>query len=111
MDITFVTNDKEYEESQAAIRAGMRLSKTPKGKRIWILPPCRSVNDSFVVVERAAGDVFVESFKTIDGAMLYAMGCEPGDPATASGMADWDSPGALKTETDAMGAKHAEKPV
>lgn len=95
MGVTFITSDKEYEKLSRGITKG-----------VWVLPPAMTVNDSFVVVHSDGKDVFVKSFKTIDGVMLYAMGCEPGDPSPASGMKNWDIPGALRTETDAMEAKH-----
>ena len=92
MKITFVQNDKEKAESDRVIRAGLSLKKAKVGT--WILPPGLSVNNKFVVVdsEPEGKDVFVESFDTIDGALLYALGIRSdGNP-----IRDWDREGALK---------------
>lgn len=91
MKITFVQSDKEKAESDRVIRAGLSLKKAKVGT--WILPPGLSVDNKFVVVdsEPAGKDVFVESFETIDGALLYALGVK--DAGTKG---SWDRPGALK---------------
>lgn len=91
MKITFVQNDKEKAESDRVIRAGLSLRKAKAGT--WILPPNLSVNNKFVVVDSQPDgkDVFVESFDTPDGALLYALGVK--DAATKS---SWDLGGALK---------------
>lgn len=92
MKITFVQNDKEKAESDRVIRAGLSLKKAKAGT--WILPPSLSKDNKFVVVdsEPAGKDVFVESFDTIDGALLYALGVRSdGNPVR-----DWDRDGALK---------------
>lgn len=92
MKITFVQNDKEKEESDRVIRAGLSLKKAKVGT--WILPPNLSVNNKFVVVDSQSGgkDVFVESFDTIDGALLYALGIRNDD----NPVRDWDGHDALK---------------
>ena len=74
MKITFVQNDKEKAESDRVIRAGLSLRKAKVGT--WILPPDLSANNKFVVVDSQpeGKDVFVESFDTIDGALLYTLG-------------------------------------
>lgn len=91
MTLTFVQNDKEKAESDRVIRAGLSLKKAKAGT--WILPPNLSVNNKFVVVdsEPEGKDVFVESFDTIDGALMYALGIK--DAATKG---SWDRSGALK---------------
>lgn len=91
MKITFVQNDKEKAESDRVIRAGLSLKKAKVGT--WILPPNLSVNNKFVVVDSQPDgrDVFVESFDTPDGALLYALGIK--DAATKD---SWDHSGALK---------------
>jgi len=74
MKITFVQNEKEKAESDAAIRAGLLPEKAEAGT--WILPPAITFSHKFVVVDSPSGgkDVSVESFDTIDGALLYALG-------------------------------------
>lgn len=90
MKITFVQNDKEKAKSDAAIRAGLSLEKAKAGT--WILPPAITFGHKFVVVDSPSGgrDVFVESFDTIDGALLYALGIKD-----ASTKGSWDHNGAL----------------
>ena len=91
MKITFVQNDKEKAESDRVIRAGLSLKKAKVGT--WILPPNLSKDNKFVVVDSPTGkDVFVESFDTIDGALLYALGIRSDD----NPVRDWDRGGALK---------------
>lgn len=91
MKITFVQNDKEKAESDRVIRAGLSLRKAKVGT--WILPPNLSVNNKFVVVDSQPDgkDVFVESFDTPDGALLYALGIKDADMKSS-----WDRSGALK---------------
>ena len=91
MKITFVQNDKEKAESDRVIRAGLSLKKAKMGT--WILPPNLSKDNKFVVVDSPTGkDVFVESFDTIDGALLYALGIRSDD----NPVRDWDRHDALK---------------
>lgn len=92
MKVTFVQNDKEKAESDRVIRAGLSLKKAKVGT--WILPPNLSKDNKFVVVdsEPAGKDVFVESFETIDGALLYALGIRSDD----NPVRDWDRHNALK---------------
>lgn len=47
---------------------------------------------SFIVVDNRSGDCFVESFDTLDGAMLYLCDIH----TTCSGQHEWDYPGAVK---------------
>lgn len=91
MKITFVQNDREKAESDQVIRAGLSLRKAKVGT--WILPPNLSVDGKFTVVDSQPDgrDVFVESFDTVDGALLYALGVK--DAATKS---SWDHAGALQ---------------
>ena len=95
MKITFVQNEKEKAEATRVIQAGLSLRKAKAGT--WILPPNMPPNDKFVanrfvVVDSQPDgrDVFVESFDTIDGALLYALGIK--DAATKG---SWDRNGAL----------------
>ena len=90
MKITFVQSDKEQREADRVIMNGLSLKKAKVGT--WIMPPAHSADGSFVVVDSPTGkDVFVELFKTIDGALLYALGIRDADAK-----ADYDRPGALK---------------
>lgn len=95
MKITFVQNDKEKAESDRVIRAGLSLKKAKVGT--WILPPNLSKDNKFVVVdsEPAGKDVFVASFETIDGALMYALGIKFDDPQHDP-VSGWDHAGALK---------------
>ena len=91
MKITFVQNDKEKEESDRVIRAGLSLKKAKVGT--WILPPNLTKGNKFVVVDSPTGkDVFVESFDTIDGALFYALGISCPEMTRVCR----DVPGALK---------------
>ena len=90
MKITFVQSDEEKLESDKVVKAGLSLKKAKAGA--WILPPGLSVNGEFVVVDSPTGKaVFVESFETLDGALIYALGIRDADTK-----ADYDRPGALK---------------
>lgn len=91
MKLTFVQNDKEKAESDQVIRAGLSLKKAKVGT--WILPPNLAKDNKFVVVDSQPDgkDVFVESFDTPDGALLYALGVKD-----ASTKGSWDRAGALK---------------
>jgi len=92
MNITFVQNDKEKAESDRVIRAGLSLRKAKVGT--WIRPPSLLTKNKFVVVDSQTDgkNVFVESFDTIDGALLYALGIRSDD----NPVRDWDRDGALK---------------
>ena len=91
MKITFVQSNAEKLESDKVIKAGLSLKKAKVGT--WILPPNLSVNGKFVVVDSPTGkDVYVESFDTIDGALLYALGIRNDD----NPVRDWDRHDALK---------------
>lgn len=91
MKITFVQSDKEKAESDRVIRDGLSLRKAKVGT--WIRPPSLLTKNKFVVVDSQPDgkDVFVESFDTIDGALLYALGIK--DEATKG---SWDHNGTLK---------------
>ena len=95
MKITFVQNDKEKAESDRVIRAGLSLKKAKAGT--WILPPNLSKDNKFVVVDSQPDgkDVFVASFGTIDGALMYALGVKSDDPQHDP-VSGWDRSGALK---------------
>ena len=94
MKITFVQNDKEKAESDRVIRAGLSLKKAKAG--MWILPPSLSKDNKFVVVDSQDGkNVFVESFRTLDGAMLYALGVRDDVDDTPDGTT-WDVHDAVK---------------
>lgn len=91
MKITFVQNDAEKLESDRVVKAGLSLKKAKAGT--WILPPNLSKDNKFVVVDSPTGkDVFVESFDTIDGALLYALGIRSDD----NPVRDWDRNDALR---------------
>ena len=91
MKITFVQSDKEKAEYDRVIRDGLSLRKARIGT--WILPPGLSVNNKFVVVDSQPKgmDVFIESFDTIDGALMYALGIHD-----TRGKDEWDREGSLR---------------
>ena len=94
MKITFVQSDEEKAESDRVIRAGLSLKKAKAGT--WILPPNLSKDGKFVVVDSPTGkDVFVASFETIDGALMYALGIKSDNPFHDP-ISGWDHAGALK---------------
>ena len=98
MKITFVQNDEEKLESDKVVKAGLSLKKAKVGT--WILPPNLSEDNKFVVVDSPTGkDVFVESFDTIDGALLYALGIRSyalGIRSDVNSARSWDRHDALK---------------
>ena len=88
MKLTFVQSDEEKIESDRVIRAGLSLRKAKVGT--WILPPGLSKDNKVVVVDSPTGkDVFVESFDTIDGALLYALGIGHADGDHAGRLKEW----------------------
>lgn len=95
MKITFVQSDGEKAESDRVIRAGLSLRKAKVGT--WILPPNLSADGKFTVVDSQPDgrDVFVTSFGTIDGALMYALGVKSDDPRHDP-VSGWDRSGALK---------------
>ena len=89
MKITFVQNDRERAAADQAIKAGISLKPAKAGT--WVLPPGES-DGKFTVVDSDGRDVFVDSFDTIDGALLYALGIRSdGNPVR-----DWDRHDALR---------------
>ena len=91
MKITFVQNAAEQKVADRVILNGLSLKKAKVGT--WILPPAHSRDGKFTVVDSPTGkDVFVESFDTIDGALLYALGIRSDD----NPVRDWDRHDALK---------------
>jgi hypothetical protein len=95
MKITFVQSDKEMEVVHRVIRAGLSLRKPRLGT--WVVPPSLSkAPGMFTVVDSQDGkNVFVELFKTLDGAMLYALGVRDDVDDTPIGTT-WDVHDAVK---------------
>lgn len=95
MKITFVQNEEEKAESDRVIRAGLSLKKARAGT--WILPPAHSKDGKFTVIDSPTGkDVFVESFDTLDGALLYALGIKSDVDKKDDPVLGWDRHDALK---------------
>lgn len=92
MKITFVQSDAEQRVADRVILNGLSLKKAKVGT--WILPPAHSKDGRFTVIDSQTDgkDVFVASFKTIDGALMYALGI------SSLGRLDdeWDRSGVLK---------------
>lgn len=84
MKITFVQNDAELYEARGVIDR-----REPRG--VYIMPPGLSGDGTFTVVDNADGNAWTESFKTLDGALIFALGIRNIDTK-----ARWDRPGALK---------------
>lgn len=92
MKITFVQSDAEQRVADRVILNGLSLKKAKVGT--WILPPAHSKDGKFTVVDSPTGkDVYVESFDTIDGALLYALGIRDKD---GNAVQVWDRHDALK---------------
>lgn len=91
MKITFVQSKEEKEEYDRVIQDGLSLRKAKVGT--WILPPGLSANYKFVVVDSQpqGRDVYIESFDTIDGALMYALGIH--DTRRKD---EWDREGSLR---------------
>lgn len=91
MKITFVQSAAEQKVADRVILNGLSLKRAKVGT--WILPPAHSRDGKFTVVDSPTGkDVYVESFETIDGALLYALGIRSDD----NPVRDWDRHDALK---------------
>jgi len=95
MNVTFVQSDKEMEVVRRVIRAGLSLKKPRRGT--WVVPPARSKDPGmFTVVDSQDGkNVFVEAFRTLDGALLYALGVRD-DVYDAPDGTTWDVHDAVK---------------
>ena len=91
MKITFVQSDKEKREADRVVANGLSLRRAKTGT--WILPPNLTPDGRFTVVDCPTGrEVFVESFDTVDGALLYALGVKD----RGSIIRYWDRHGKLK---------------
>lgn len=91
MKITFVQNDGEKEEADRVVANGLSLRRAKTGT--WILPPNLTPHGRFAVVDCPTGmEVFVESFDTVDGALLYALGVKDREIIVRC----WDRHGKLK---------------
>lgn len=84
MKITFVDSDTELLEVRDVIDR-----REPRG--VYIMPPGLSGDETFTVVDNSDGNAWTESFKTLDGALIFALGIHEIDTQD-----DWDHPGALK---------------
>lgn len=92
MKITFVQSDREKEEADGVVK-DCHLRRGAK-TGTWILPPNLTPGGRFMVVDCPTGEeVFVETFDTIDGALLYALGVRDLDGLRRY----WDRHGELKT--------------
>jgi hypothetical protein len=95
MKITFVQSDGEMDAVDRVIREGLSLKEPRRGT--WVVPPSLSkASGMFTVVDSQDGkNVFVESFRTLDGAMLYALGVRD-DVDDAPDGTTWDVHDAVK---------------
>lgn len=91
MKIAFVQSVEEKREVDRVVKNGLSLRRAKTGT--WILPPNLTPDGRFTVVDCPTGkEVFVESFDTIDGVLLYALGVKDRD----SIIRYWDRHGKLK---------------
>lgn len=95
MKITFVQSDTEQRVADRVILNGLSLKKAKVGT--WILPPAHSKDGKFTVIDSPTGkDVYAESFDTIDGALLYALGIKDCVEKKDDPVLGWDRHDALK---------------
>ena len=95
MKLTFVQSDAEQRVADRVILNGLSLKKAKVGT--WILPPAHSKDGKFTVVDSPTGkDVYVESFDTIDGALMYALGIKDCVEKKDDPVLGWDRHDALK---------------
>lgn len=106
MEITIVTQEWERDEYRKVVDAYGQVScgsmtneeydKLPRKVWVDLVNPGGRTSSPFVVVDNRDGNCWVEEFKTLDGALLYATDCK----ITAEGQGDWDYMGALKDGGD-----------
>ena len=78
MELTFVQSDEEYSEAMKVLSDGAAGRMARLGT--WIIPPCLSKEqdgtEKFTVVDHQLSDERPreESFSTLDGAMMFALG-------------------------------------
>ena len=84
MKITFVQSDFELSEMRDAIDR-----REPRD--VYIVPPGLSDDGTFTVVDNNDGNAWTESFATLDGALMFALGIHSVDTKD-----DWDYMGSLK---------------
>lgn len=95
MKLTFVQSDAEQRVADRVILNGLSLEKAKVGT--WILPPAHSKDGKFTVIDSPTGkDVYVESFDTIDGALMYALGIKSDVEKKDDPVLGWDRHDALK---------------
>ena len=120
MEITIVTTEEEREEYKKTIDARCafvsneitREQWNSFPKKVWVdlAHPFGITSPSFLVVDNRDSNCWVEEFKTLDGALLYATDSK----LTTEGQGDWDYMGALKDGGDiverlAHGSEEAEE--
>jgi hypothetical protein len=90
MKITFVQNDDELAEMERVAKSGdlYGANHTPKG--VWIRPVGLSCSETYEVLDNNDGNAWKGSFKTIDGALMWALGIHEIETKD-----DWDYMGAL----------------
>lgn len=95
MKLTFVQSDAEQRVADRVILNGLSLKKAKVGT--WILPPAHSKDGKFTVIDCPMhGEVYVESFNTIDGALMYALGIKSDVEKKDDPVLGWDRHDALK---------------
>ena len=107
MEITIVNNDADREEVMRVLDGHADMSngdidrfewedreRFPRKQWLIVEDERASILSSlpFTVVDNRAGECFVESFSTLDGALLYLCDCH----TTCEHQDDWDYCGAVK---------------
>jgi len=108
MEVTIVTTKAERDEMKRTLNdyADLKVSRKEfhekYPRKVWIdteacSDNCRDILQ-FLMVDNREGDCFVESFDTLDGAILYATGVY----MTTEHQEDWDYMGAVKDGGDIL---------
>lgn len=84
MEITFVQNETELAEAREVI-------DRREPRKTYVMPPGLSDDGTFTVIDNCDGNAWTESFTTLDGALMFALGIHNVDTK-----GDWDRPGSLK---------------
>lgn len=99
MEVTIVDNPLDKAEANRTLDAHLEyicgnISREEWGKfprKQWLIFDGTSPCNEFCVVDNRAGECFIETFRTLDGAMLYLCDCH----MSTSYQSEWDYCGAV----------------